>query len=201
MLGQQGVAVSLKIAGRHNVRNALAAAACTHAIGVPAAAIAHGLAAFRPARGRLERYQLPNGVAVIDDSYNANPDSVRAAVDVLADFPEPRALVLGDMGEVGNQGDAFHREVGTYAAQQGVTHLLSLGEATRATTVAFNAARLDPAVQYAEHFSGVAELLERAKMLPHLVLVKGSRFMKMERIVTGLGIERNAPSQAHGASH
>ncbi|MES2529866.1 MAG: UDP-N-acetylmuramoyl-tripeptide--D-alanyl-D-alanine ligase, partial [Pseudomonadota bacterium] len=110
---------ALGIAGRHNVINALAATACALAAGVSLAHIADGLSAFEPVKGRSKAsaLQLPDGHAItlVDDTYNANPDSVRAAIDVLAGLPGPRLLVLGDMGEVGDQGEHFHIEVGAYA--------------------------------------------------------------------------------------
>ena len=109
------VAFRLHVAGRHNLNNALAALACADAAGVPPAAMAQGLDAFRPVRGRSRTVLLRRGartVTLIDDSYNANPDSVRAVIDVLAELPGPRLLVLGDMGEVGDQGPASHAEVG-----------------------------------------------------------------------------------------
>ncbi len=211
MLDQTTVRVRLNIAGRHNVRNALAAAASVHAIGLPSEAIAKGLEAFRPASGRLESHPLGERFLVIDDSYNANPDSVRAAVDVLMSLPEPRILVLGDMGEVGEHGDLFHREVGEYAAQQGIHRMYCLGPATRASVEVFNATRLGPtalapceqalgnssATQYAEHFDRIEELLEKVKSLHGSLLVKGSRFMKMERVIAGLGIKQNTAEGAH----
>jgi UDP-N-acetylmuramoyl-tripeptide--D-alanyl-D-alanine ligase len=173
--------VSLAIDGAHNVRNALAAAACAHAVGVGVDTIVEGLAGFRPVRGRMARLNCSTGATLIDDSYNANPDSVRAAVDVLAGAGRPRVLVLGDMGEVGEQGPQYHREVGLYAAQRGVDHLLALGEATRDAASAFGAG--------AEHFDDVETLCRRALALARpgaCVLVKGSRFMRMERVVAAL---------------
>jgi UDP-N-acetylmuramoyl-tripeptide--D-alanyl-D-alanine ligase len=206
MLRDESLTVRLGIAGRHNVRNALAAAACAHAIGLPRESIIKGLEAFHPASGRLESYPFAPGLTVIDDSYNANPDSVRAAVDVLADSPKPRVLVLGDMGEVGQHGEQYHREVGEYAASRGVNRLFCLGEATRASVVTFNLAKEQSAVdltpggldgQYAEHFEHIEALLERVKLVKGTLLVKGSRFMKMERIIVGLGINRQTGAGSH----
>jgi len=166
----------LAIPGLHNVRNALAAAACAFAANIPVQAIGEGLSAFRPYTGRLQVKEGAGGVTVIDDSYNANPDSVRAAIDILAASPAPTALVLGDMGEVGENGPEFHREVGEYAREKGVSQLLAMGEATRETVAAFGAG--------GRHFASVEELV------PHVdartILVKGSRFMKMERVVAAL---------------
>lgn len=167
---------TLAIPGIHNVRNALAAAACAYAVGIAPRTIAEGLTQFRPYTGRLQVKKAASGATVIDDSYNANPDSVRAAIDVLATCPPPTALVLGDMGEVGERGSEFHREVGEYARAQGVTQLLGMGEATRETVAAFG--------QGARHFAGVEELVSQIEA--KTILVKGSRFMKMERVVAAL---------------
>ncbi|MBU6270726.1 MAG: UDP-N-acetylmuramoyl-tripeptide--D-alanyl-D-alanine ligase [Betaproteobacteria bacterium] len=181
-IGGASVSVSLAIAGAHNVRNALAAAACASAIGIDPAGIAAGLAAFRPVSGRLARIDCPGGARLIDDTYNANPDSVRAAIDVLAAASRPRVLVLGDMGEVGAQGEQFHREVVGYAASRGIDHLLALGEAT-------GRAVREAGVRGFEAFAGLEALLARLAPLavaPATVLVKGSRSMRMERVVAAL---------------
>ena len=167
---------TLAIPGLHNVRNALAAAACAHAAGIEPAVIAAGLSAFRPYTGRLQVKQGRGGLTVIDDSYNANPDSVRAAIDVLAACPAPTVLVLGDMGEVGPQGPAFHREIGTYARARGVSRLLALGEAAVHAVETFG--------EGGAHFNGLDALV--AAVDGRTVLVKGSRFMKMERVVAAL---------------
>ncbi len=191
-IGATDCEVSLSIDGAHNVRNALAAAACAHAIGIGAATIVEGLAGFRPVRGRMARLNCPGGATLIDDSYNANPDSVRAAIDALAVCEGLRVLVLGDMGEVGARGAEFHREVGAYAAQRGLDHLLALGDATRESAAAFG--------ERAEHFDDVGALCDRARALARpgaCLLVKGSRFMRMERVVAAL-VRR---AEAHEAAH
>ena len=167
---------TLAIPGLHNVRNALAAAACAVALGIAPRTIGEGLSAFRPYTGRLQVKQAKSGATVIDDSYNANPDSVRAAIDVLAGCPGPTTLVLGDMGEVGEQGAEFHREVGAYARTKAIHRLLGLGEATRHAVEAFGAG--------ANHFATVEELV--SKVEGKTILVKGSRFMRMERVVAAL---------------
>ncbi len=169
-------AATLAIPGLHNVRNALGAAACAHAAGIGLASIATGLTAFRPYTGRLQVKQARDGATIIDDSYNANPDSVRAAIDVLASCPAPTVLVLGDMGEVGPRGPEFHREIGAYARSRGVTELLALGEAATHAVEAFGAG--------AKHFDDVVALVPAIR--GRTVLIKGSRFMKMERIVAAL---------------
>ena len=172
--GETGAA--LAIPGLHNVRNALAAAACAYAAGVDLKSIGEGLSAFRPYTGRLQVKQTASGAILLDDTYNANPDSVRAAIDVLAACAPPTVLVLGDMGEVGPQGSQFHREVGAYAAARGVSSLLALGEATRDCVEAFGAS--------GRHFSSVEELVSNVR--GRSILVKGSRFMRMERVVRAL---------------
>jgi UDP-N-acetylmuramoyl-tripeptide--D-alanyl-D-alanine ligase len=170
---------ALQVAGLHNVRNALAATACALAAGCPLEAVVRGLAAFEPVNGRSQVKSLQRGersVTLVDDTYNANPDSVRAAIDVLAGLPQPRWLVLGDMGEVGKEGVAFHAEVGAYAKQQGVDALWTTGALSTHAAAAFSGAR---------HFDDVASLVTALAEAPACaaVLVKGSRFMKMERVV------------------
>jgi UDP-N-acetylmuramoyl-tripeptide--D-alanyl-D-alanine ligase len=183
--GQQKFSVQLAAAGEHNVRNALAAIACTLAIGVDIAAIKRGLESFAPVSGRLQRKLATvatcAGALVIDDTYNANPDSVRAAIDVLAQAAVPRILVLGEMGEVGNDGRQFHQEIGAYAQKCGITQLYTLGEMAAEASVTFG--------PQAQHFTDIAALLAAldATMTPNTtVLIKGSRFMKMERAVQHL---------------
>ncbi len=189
---QGPLAFSLQIAGRHNVKNALAAIACALAAGAPLAAMAEGLSAFVPVKGRSRALALKvagRTVTVIDDSYNANPDSMRAAIDVLADLPGPRLLVLGDMGEVGDHGRAFHEEVGGYARQRGIETLLCTGELMVHSAAAFPGAR---------HFAAGDELLAATRALlgrQASVLVKGSRFMKMERIVQALSADAAASQE------
>jgi UDP-N-acetylmuramyl pentapeptide synthase len=178
---------SLAIPGLHNVRNALAAAACALAAGIPPGAIGEGLSAFRPYAGRSQVKRLGSGATLIDDSYNANPDSVRAAIDVLAELPGETLLVLGDMGEVGAQGPAFHAEIGRYARERGVGCLLALGEATREAVAAFGAG----AAHFEEIGALVAAARERAAAGTTL-LVKGSRFMRMERVAAALAGESGA---------
>lgn len=168
--------IQLSVPGLHNVRNALAAAACAHSAGAPHSAITLGLESFQAVSGRMQTYRLSNQRVLIDDSYNANPDSVRAAIDVLATLPAPRVLVLGDMGEVGDNGPEMHREVGAYARERAIEHLLTLGEATRESVRAFGA--LGVMGTSSEQLCEILSTLSARS-----VLVKGSRFMRMERIV------------------
>ena len=174
---------SLHIAGRHNVKNALAATACALAAGVPLSFISAGLSAFTPVKGRSRAVSVglqDRVLTLIDDSYNANPDSMRAAIEVLAELPGPRLLVMGDMGEVGDQGPQFHDEAGQYARALGIEKLFTLGDQSQRAASAFGVAR---------HFKDMAELI--AAVVAELpasgsVLVKGSRFMKMERVVQAI---------------
>jgi UDP-N-acetylmuramoyl-tripeptide--D-alanyl-D-alanine ligase len=173
---------TLAVPGIAMARNALGATAAALAAGVPLPAIAAGLAAFRPVAGRLVRKAAPNNVTVIDDSYNANPDSVRAAIDVLARAQAPRWLVLGDMGEVGADGPAFHREIGNYARASGIDRLYASGDMMRDAVAAFGA--------QGRHFDAVDVLAATLRAEPPpagaTVLVKGSRFMRMERAAQAL---------------
>ena len=170
----------LAIAGRHNVKNALAAAACALSAGVSADAVVQGLESFVPVKGRSRAVALQMSDrtrTLVDDTYNANPDSVRAAIAVLAELPAPRLLVLGDMGEVGEQGPAFHTEAGTEAKACGIEQLFAMGELAKSTVAAFPGAR---------HFASIDELNAAVlQALPQVnsLLVKGSRFMRLERVV------------------
>ena len=175
------VPISLRAAGVHNVRNALAAAAAAAAAGVGLEAIARGLAAFEPVQGRLQKQTGKRGSTILDDSYNANPDSVIAAIEVLARAAGKKFLVLGDMGEVGAHGAAFHAEIGRRARVAGVDRLFVLGELCTHAAAAFG--------EGAQHCADVDALL--AALAPALgadvtVLIKGSRFMRMERVVQAL---------------
>jgi UDP-N-acetylmuramoyl-tripeptide--D-alanyl-D-alanine ligase len=173
--------VRLQVPGLHNVRNALAAAACAHAVGVAPPEIAAGLARYAGTKGRLQRMGARGGATLIDDTYNANPDSVKAAIAVLAAAPGERVLVLGDMGELGQEGAALHAQTGEEARRAGVDHLLTLGELSEAAARAFGSG--------AKHFrelDALATALDGLLSADTTVLVKGSRFMRMERVVQHL---------------
>ena len=182
----------LHIAGRHNVRNSLAAVACALAAGVPLAAIAQGLCAFEPVKGRSRALAVTiagRTVTLVDDTYNANPDSVRAAIDVLAELPGPRLLVLGDMGEVGDQGPQFHAEVGAHARSRGIDAMFTLGAQS--------------AAMQGRHFGDIEALNAAVRaQLPQVasVLVKGSRFMKMERVVQAITEESQQQEESANAA-
>jgi UDP-N-acetylmuramoyl-tripeptide--D-alanyl-D-alanine ligase len=190
---QTSLPCRLNIAGRHNILNALAATACALAAGMSLSVIVEGLESFEPVKGRSKscEWQLDgHAFTLVDDTYNANPDSVRAAIEVLAELPAPRLLVLGDMGEVGLQGAEFHQEVGAYAKACDIQSLFTLGDLCQHSSQAFEGA---------VHFSDMDSL--QARVLSDIstynsVLVKGSRFMKMERVVEAL---RNRFEQAQAA--
>ncbi|MFT4173560.1 MAG: UDP-N-acetylmuramoyl-tripeptide--D-alanyl-D-alanine ligase [Rhodocyclaceae bacterium] len=167
----------LPVPGLHNVRNAMAAAAATLAAGVSLDAVVDGLSGFSGTKGRLQVRRARNGAILLDDTYNANPDSVRAGIDVLAATPGKKVLVLGDMGEIGDMSAQMHDEIGGYAKSQGVDHLLALGENSAVAARNFGGG--------GEHFERVDDLIKALdKLLADdvVVLVKGSRFMKMERV-------------------
>ncbi|CAB3651139.1 UDP-N-acetylmuramoyl-tripeptide--D-alanyl-D-alanine ligase [Paraburkholderia rhynchosiae] len=177
------VEVMLQVLGNHNAHNALAATSAALAAGVSLDAIKRGLESFGAVKGRLQvRHAALGtlaGATVIDDTYNANPDSMRAAIDVLASHASPRVLVMGDMGEVGDNGPEFHREIGAYARERGIDALYAMGDASRDACAAYGA--------NAHHVADVGTLLAQ---LQHggfgpaaTFLVKGSRFMQMERVV------------------
>jgi UDP-N-acetylmuramoyl-tripeptide--D-alanyl-D-alanine ligase len=177
------VPVMLRLAGVHNAKNALAAAACSLAAGAPLDAIRRGLEGFEPVKGRSQLKTIERSgarITLIDDSYNANPDSVRAAIDVLATLRAPRALLLGDMGEVGTRGPEFHAEVGAYAKERGIEHLWCAGTLCAHAASAFGAS--------ARHFADAPSMVGAIGELPQAsaILVKGSRFMRMERVVAAL---------------
>lgn len=170
--------IVLQVPGEHNARNALAAASAALAAGVPLSAIERGLSGFAGVYGRLQRKPARNGAVLIDDTYNANPASLRAAMQVLARAEGKRILVLGDMGELGEDAPLLHEETGAEAKRLGLDGLYALGNLTQYTARAYGAG--------AKHFDAMEDLLAalEAELAPGVtVLVKGSRFMRMERVV------------------
>ena len=191
------VEIQLNTLGSHNARNALAASAVAVAAGISLEKIKQGLESFSPVNGRMQAKKIDPNHTLIDDSYNANPDSVRAAIDALKQSGNISWLVLGDMGEVGNQGPEFHREVGAYAAEQGITKLFALGEQCQFAIKGFNDVQKNGASTVsAKHFSEMDSLIVQLRDALHAqstgsnehlnILVKGSRFMRMERVVQAL---------------
>jgi UDP-N-acetylmuramoyl-tripeptide--D-alanyl-D-alanine ligase len=173
--------VSLALPGRHNVMNALAAAACCCAVGIPPAAIRDGLEHMAAIAGRLQMKRARSGMRVFDDTYNANPASLKAGLEVVAGYPGRHGLVLGDMGELGGEAAALHRQAGELARAGAVQKLYAIGELSRHAVQAFG--------DSARHFTDAGELVRavKADLDPSwTVLVKGSRAMGMEKIVQRL---------------
>ncbi len=205
------VETDLRVPGLHNVRNAAAAAAVAVALEVPLTDIARGLAGYTGVKGRLQVHPCILGARMIDDTYNANPDSVGAAIQVLANQPGTRILVLGDMGELGAEAADLHRQIGEQAKTAGIDRLLALGELSIHTVQGFGAgamhferieellAEIENAIFSARRGEGVSAQADvsEASVKPApaggrsqnalgpevTVLVKGSRFMQMERVV------------------
>jgi UDP-N-acetylmuramoyl-tripeptide--D-alanyl-D-alanine ligase len=174
-------AATLRVPGLHNVKNALAAATAAFVLGIASEKIAAGLHTYTGVAGRLNYRPLDSGDVVIDDSYNANPESAQAALSVLGASQGQKILVLGDMGELGDTAASLHAELGAFARRAGVDRLLGLGKLSAEAARAFG--------EGGSHFSDVADLLQALRPVldgPTAVLVKGSRFMRMERVVNAL---------------
>ena len=148
-----------------------------------------GLDTFAPVSCRLQKKAAANGAVVIDDTYNANPDSVRAAIDVLSKAAAPRVLVLGDMGEVGTQGREFHEEIGAYAHTKGIEQVLTIGDLASHMQ--------GESIRHFEQFGDLLAAVEAAVAPNATVLIKGSRFMKMERVVQHLIGSQQANKESH----
>ncbi len=177
------IEVELALPGRHNASNALAAATACLASGISLACVGVGLRTFRGMKGRLQRRAAMHGAILLDDTYNANPDSVRAGIDVLAATVGRKVLVLGDMGEIGEMSAQFHDEIGGYAKSQGIDRLLALGTLSAIAARNFGSG--------GDHFDQIDKLLAvlNAELMPQTtVLVKGSRFMRMERVADAISV-------------
>ncbi len=176
----------LPVSGLHNIRNALAAAAAALAMQIPLAAIAKGLASFGGVKGRLQHKAGINGALVIDDTYNANPASMKAAIDVLAARPDEKLLVLGDMGELGADAAKMHAEIGSYSKAAGIKALYAMGDLSHEMVKAFG--------KGARHYASpeaLAHDLAPSMKAGVTVLVKGSRFMQMERVTELIVTDKN----------
>ena len=186
-------AVTLQVPGIHNVKNALAAATVAYVLGIPAQKIAEGLHIYIGVAGRLKPHRLASGDVVIDDSYNANPESAQAALSVLGASHGQRIFVLGDMGELGDAAPSIHAELGEFARRAGADRLLALGSMSSEAVRAFG--------EGAAHYGDVEQLITALRSMldgSTTVLVKGSRFMRMERVVKALTDE--TVSSAAGGS-
>ncbi len=199
---QGSFSAQLQVPGVHNVRNALAAIAAALALHVPLPAIAAGLGKFSGVAARLQRKAALHGAMLIDDSYNANPASLHVALEVLAQSAGKKILVLGDMGELGEDAVRLHGEIGVEALRSGVNQLLALGKLTLHAVHEFGTG--------ARHFERIEDLfaeLDKNLDSDSTVLVKGSRFMRMERVVqhcTGTNKvreERNKEESIHKLHH
>ena len=181
------VRVDLPLAGLHNASNATQALAAGYAAGLELGAMAQALACFGGVAGRLQPKSGPNGAVVIDDTYNANPDSMRAAVNVLTtDASEvTTVLVIGDMGEVGPEAAALHAEVGRYAAEHGVDALYAVGPLSVSAVAAYGNVRPEHAYHFVSQEALVTALRPRLAARTR-VLVKGSRSARMENVVNAL---------------
>ncbi len=190
-----GIGVMLPVPGLHNVMNALAATATSIAMDIPLSAIKAGLQNYAGVKGRLQHLEGLNGALVIDDCYNANPMSMKAAIDVLVAQSGEKLLVLGDMGELGDDAAALHAEIGAYAKDAGVHGLFTLGQLSEETARAFGAG--------SQHYQTSQDLtadLLKAMKLDVTVLIKGSRFMAMERVVNEI-IIKDLTQQKAGEAH
>ena len=170
---------SLPVPGLHNVRNAVAATAAALALKIPASDIASGLSNFRPMHGRLNTISLSKNICLIDDSYNSNPDSMRAAIEVLSKMAGKKILIMGEMGDLGERTRRLHQEIGKFALNKGLDQLHGIGESVDQAVASFGVG--------GKHYQDFQEFV---KVLPSLVssdiniLVKGSRFTKLDRVVT-----------------
>ncbi|MBB5203444.1 UDP-N-acetylmuramoyl-tripeptide--D-alanyl-D-alanine ligase [Inhella inkyongensis] len=190
--------VVLALPGVHNLRNALAACACALAAGAPLAAIQKGLEGFQAAKGRsaLSTLRLDGrALTLVDDSYNANPDSMRAAIELLAGLEGPRWLLMGDMGEVGDQGPAFHAEVGELARERGIEHLWCAGSAVQHAAAAYGAA-----ARVFSDSAALAAAIANEHPPARSVLAKGSRFTRMELAVAALRALEETPGRSQVSS-
>lgn len=171
--------IRLPLLGKHNIRNALAATAAGLAAGIDLEAIQEGLFNLTIPYQRLKMHHLSNGVVLIDDTYNANPASTQAAIDVLAKQKGKKVLVIGDMKELGEQELIYHQEIGTYAKQEGIDELYGFGKLAQQTVLSFG--------PHAEHFESKQDIVDSLKSLIQqgnlCILVKGSRSMAMEDII------------------
>ncbi len=180
-------AIYLKVIGRHNVSNALGAAAMAYAAGATLEQIKAGLEKFVPVKGRMKLHSGVAGSIVIDDSYNANPGSVKAAIDAISQWQGNKVLVLGDMGELGANASQLHREIGEYARDQAIENILTVGQLSREASKVYGKKGL--------HFPDQESLINYCKSIATneiVFLVKGSRSSKMEYIVGELTVMEGA---------
>lgn len=173
--------VQLPVPGRHNVQNAVAAAACCYSVGIPLASIKNGLEGLRPVNNRLQLKVNTDGVNIYDDTYNANPKSLEVAMQTISEYPGRHWLVLGDMGELGRDTKTYHEEAGDKARALGFERLFAIGPNSYYAAEKFGSG--------GSHYSTIQELINsiRNGLTSNIrILVKGSRYMKMERVINAL---------------
>jgi len=180
--------IELTVPGQHNVCNAVAAAAIALEFGASLDDIRLGLAEMRPVQGRMNLHQLSDNIKLIDDTYNANVESIKAAIDLLANYPGKRILILGDMGELGSDARSYHQEVGEYAKSLDIDDLLTIGVLSQSASDAFAQGRSNNS----HHFSDRNQLIKRLQsqlineQQQVSILVKGSRSAHMEHVVADI---------------
>lgn len=177
----QSMECVLPVPGEHNVANALAAAASAYALGVKLETIVAGLESFSGVKGRLQLLVGKQDCRIIDDSYNANPGSVKSAIDVLAGFKGSQWLVLGEMAELGGESEAFHQQIGDYAREKNISQLFCVGEKSVFTAKRFG--------KGGHHFNTQQDLIDHCQQAlsgDEVVLIKGSRSARMENVVNAL---------------
>jgi len=197
---QGNIPITLALAGKHNVTNAIAAAAVAIAAGVTLDDVQAGLAAIKPVKGRLHPSRSATGQLVIDDSYNANPHSMSAAIDVLAQSNALTVLVVGDMAELGADAGRLHHQVGERARKKGIKQLLAVGPHSKETVRGFgdNGVWFESQAQLIQHLSSQLQRCSQEAV----VLVKGSRSSAMERVVEALLVPAdNAPGKVSEVAH
>lgn len=178
---QGSINICLPLSGKHNVMNALAACACCLSLDVPLASIKSGLESMSPVNGRLQIKTGKHGARIIDDSYNANPSSLSAALTVLSDYAGSRYLVLGDMGELGESAAQHHKEAGELAKQAGIEALFTIGELSINAMQSFG-----PDAIHFDSYDALSQALMKLLNKDTTILIKGSRAMQMERVVKTL---------------
>jgi len=194
MTPESQLVATLNVPGLHNVKNALAAAAAAYVLGIEPKAIAPGIAAYRGLNGRLQRKRLSSGATLIDDTYNANPESMKAAIAVLAAHSGRKVFVMGDMGELGETAAAMHAAIGVVAKRAGVERLFALGVLSVEAVREFG--------DGGAHFTTIEDLVAAVTGVlgrDTTLLIKGSRFMRMERVVEALGAVNGEQTAKGGA--
>ena len=170
--------VKINLLGKHNIKNILAACACSYAQDIPIKIIKKGIESIKPFPGRLEKITNPNGLIVINDTYNANPTSMREAIDVLATMKGLKILVIGDMGELGSDTSKYHKELGDYIKMSNIDFTLAVGRHTKITMQQLGNDEL-----WFETKEALVSMLLKIIKPESVILVKGSRFMEMEEVV------------------